>query len=260
LFYVLSKLLDVLVSPLTWGIGLAAAGMAWRRPRPGRYRRRRALGAAGLLVLVVFALEPVSNGMLYRLEHTTTSTMRPDVVYDAIALLGGVSDERVVAEHGGPAYNENVERLVVTHRLLAEGRAKLVIISGGPMEPKLAPYNEARVLGEQLRAWGIAPAQIVLEERARNTRENALFIRDIVRERGLAEVLVVTSAFHMRRAVECFAAVDMKVDTLAVDYRAHRGPSSLLPRATFLSESTMTIRETFGLYVYRARGYAVRAP
>jgi uncharacterized SAM-binding protein YcdF (DUF218 family) len=259
-FYLLSKLLDVLVSPLTWGIGLAAAGIAWRRPTPGRLRRRRAFGAAGLVVLVVFSLEPVSNGMLYRLEHATTSTRRPEVVYDAIALLGGVSDERVVAIAGGPAYNENVERLIVTHRLLAEGRAKLVIVSGGPMEPQLAPFNEARVLGEQLRAWGIPEAQIVLEERARNTRENALFIRDIVRARGLADVVVVTSAFHMRRAVECFAAVDMKVDTLAVDHRAHHGPFSLLPRASFLSQSTMTIRETFGLYVYRARGYAVKAP
>jgi uncharacterized SAM-binding protein YcdF (DUF218 family) len=255
-FFVLSKLLDVFLSPFTWGLGLVAAGIAWRRPRPDRFRRRRLFGLAGIAVLLFFSLEPVSNGMLYRLEQATTSTMRPDVVYDAIALLGGVSDERVVAERGAPAFNENIERLIVTQRLLAEGRAKLVIISGGPMEPRYADYNEARVLGDQLRAWGIAPAQIVLEERARNTHENALFIRDIARDRGLSDILVVTSAFHMRRAVECFAAVDMRVDTLAVDYRAHHGPVSLVPRAMFLSESTMTIREAFGLYVYRARGYA----
>jgi len=262
LFYFFSKLLDVLLSPYSWGLGLVAAAVPWRRPHPARFRRRRACGLAGLAVLLFFSLEPVSNGMLFRLEHATTSTMKKDVVYDAVALLGGISDERVVAEQGGPAYNENVERLVVAHRLLAEDRAKLVIVSGGPVEARYMDHNEARVLGKQIEAWGIDAGRILLDERARNTHENALFVRDIARARGLARVLVVTSAFHMRRAAECFAAVGMDVDTLAVDYRAHASGSSLLPRASFLSESTMAIRETFGLYVYRWQGYAkpVKAP
>jgi len=171
-------------------------------------------------------------------------------------LLGGVSDERVVAETGQPAYNDNVERLVMTHRLLADGRARFAIVSGAAEMPALADYGEARVLARQIADWGVDPARVLLEEKARNTRENAVYTEQIVRERGFKNVLVVTSAAHMRRSVECFRAVGLEVDTLAVDYRANaKGPVTYLPRATFLAESTKTLREMAGLYIYRVQGY-----
>ncbi|MBX3211573.1 MAG: YdcF family protein [Labilithrix sp.] len=261
MFFFLSKLLDVLLGPYTWGLALLLLALPWRRPRRrSSWRRRRIAGAAGLLVLLVFSLEPVANGMLYRLEHATTSTYRPETTYDAVVLLGGVSDERVVAETGQPSYNDNVERLVATHRLLADGHARFAIVSGAAESPELAEHGEARVLGRQLVAWGVDPSRVVLEEAARNTRENAVFSQRIAKERGFETVLVVTSAFHMRRSIECFEAVGMKVDTLAVDFRAHggafAGSPSWLPRAGYLADSTRTIREAAGLYIYRLQGYA----
>lgn len=267
MFVALARILDVFLSPFTWAVVLLALGLPWRRPaRRGarassgrRARARRRFGLAGFGVLLFFALDPVSNAMLYHLEHATTSTFRDDVVYDVVILLGGVSDERVVAETGQPAFNDNVERLTMTHRLLAEGRARTAIVSSGVIDPSLVDSGEARVLQRQLVAWGIDPSRILLEEEARNTRENAVYSKRIVEQRGLSgRVLVVTSAFHMRRAAECFEAVGMEVDTLAVDYRAYGryGRASLLPRAEHLRDSERTLREFFGLYIYRARGYA----
>lgn len=260
MFYVLSKLLDVFLSPLTWGLLGVAAALPWRRPRrPSRWRRRRAIGALGLATLLVFAMPAVSNALLYRLEHAAPSTYRPDVTYDAVVLLGGMTDERVSADTGQPSYNDNVERLVMTHRLLAEGKARFAIASGAAVDPSLDEWSEARMLARQLVAWGIDPSRVIVEDRARNTHENAVYSRRIAVERGFREVLVVTSAFHMRRSAECFEAVGMKVDTLAVDFRAHASPlrlEAMLPRSGALAESTMTLRETFGLYVYRFQGYA----
>ncbi|HVH42562.1 MAG TPA: YdcF family protein [Labilithrix sp.] len=260
MFFVLSKILDVLLSPYTWGLAFLVLAVPWRRPRSRTsWKRQRGFGAVGLAVLLVFSLEPVANRMAYRLEHSTTSTYRPDEVYDAVILLGGIGDERVAVETGQPAFNDNVERLVTTHRLLADGRARFTIVSGGPENVDLADSSEARVLGRQITAWGIDPSRVILEERARNTHENAVYSQRIAKERGFEKVLVVTSAFHMRRAAECFAAASMKVDTLAVDFRAHSarspGGDSWLPRVTFLGESTKTLRETAGLYIYRWRGY-----
>jgi uncharacterized SAM-binding protein YcdF (DUF218 family) len=256
-FFFLSKLLDVFLSPYTWGLMLVGIAISWRRPRPGKsWKRRRALGIAGLGMLLFFGSGRVSNALLYRLEHATTSSYQPDVVYDAVVLLGGVSDERVLAETGLPTYNDNVERLIMTHRLLAQGRARFAIVSGAATTPALAPFGEARALGAQLEEWGIASGRVILEEKARNTRENAVFTRDILRERGFRSVLVVTSAFHMRRALECFAAVDVPVDSFAVDYRSSSSQGAILPRVQFLNESTMVLRETAGLYVYRLQGYA----
>lgn len=261
MFFVLSKILDVLLSPFTWGVVLVALAVPWRRPRrTQRWRPRRAVGVTGLVVLLTFSLEPVSNRLMHRLERAVPPTYRPDVVYDAVVLLGGVSDERVVWETGEPAYNENVERLVVTHRLLRDGRANVAIVSGAAMNPALAEVAEARVLAEQLVDWGIEPARVIVEDRARNTYENAAYTKEIVAERGFTRVLVVTSAFHMRRAVECFSAVGMAIDVLPVDYRAHSdkspGRDSLLPRAGYLSESARALREMAGLHIYRLKGYA----
>lgn len=261
MFFVLSKLLDVLLSPFTWGLLLVGLAVPWRPPRPEtRWRPRRLAGVAGLGVLVVFALEPVSNGLLYRLEHAAPSTERPGVTYDVVILLGGLGDERVAMETGQPAFNDNVERLIATHRLLADGRARFAIVSGAPEHPAFAEHSEARVLARQLTSWGIDPSRVILEEQARNTRDNAVYSQRIVEERGFDEVLVVTSAFHMRRAVECFEAVGMTFDHLAVDFRAHGAyvpePRSWLPRASYLASSTGTLREMAGLWIYRAQGYA----
>ena len=261
MFFVLSKLLDVLLSPFSWGVILVTLAVPWRRPRgPVSWKRKRRVGIAGLTIVVLFSLEPVSNRILHRLEHATTSTYRPDVTYDAVILLGGVGDERVSYETGQSTYNDNVERLVMTHRLLVDGRARVAIVSGAAETPDLAEWSEARLLGRQILDWGVDPSRVILEEKARNTRENAVYSRQIVNERGFEKVLIVTSAFHMRRSVECFEAVGMPVDSLAVDYRAHApgggSPESWLPRARFLADSTHALRETLGLYVYRFQGYA----
>ncbi|MBX3225888.1 MAG: YdcF family protein [Labilithrix sp.] len=235
-----------------------ALATPWRRPRrPARWKRQRLFAALGLATLYLFSTDLVGNWLFRRLEQQAVSTYRPDEVYDAVVLLGGVGDERVEAETGELAWNDSVERLITTHRVLAEGRARFAILSGGSLDPALVDHTEARMLARQLARWGIAPSRLIVEEQARNTRENAVYSKRIVEERAFTKVLVVTSAFHMRRSEECFAAVGLPVDTLATDFRAHGWPpDSWLPRASSFQMSTAALRETFGLYIYRARGYA----
>jgi len=252
-FYILSKLLDVFLSPYTWGLLLVAAAVPWRvRDRSPRHsRRRRVCGALGLGVLVVGSLPPVSNAMLWRLEHASTPTYDDSVTYDAVILLGGVVDDNAMRSSHQISFNDNVERLIVTHRLLREGKARVVIASG--------ENPEAAVLGRQIEDWGIPRDRIIIEGRARNTHENAVFSQEIARARGFERVLIVTSAFHMQRAAECFAAIGMKVDTLSVDYRAHdlMAPGEwVIPRVGELSLSTMVLREVSGRLIYRVQGYA----
>ena len=252
MFFILSKLLDVLLSPFTWGLVLLAVGIPWRvRVRsPRALRRRRVCGGLGVAVLLVGAMPPVGNALQWNLEHSSASTYDEAVTYDAVILLGGVVEERPMQSSGQISFNENVERLIVTHRLLRDGKARVAIISG------LSP--EADALAAQIEDWGIPHERVIVEPRARNTHENALFSQEIARERGFSRVLVVTSAFHMRRAAECFAAVGMKVDTMSVDYRA--SPSvpvdEWLPRAKTLAVTTAMLREMAGRWIYRLQGYA----
>jgi uncharacterized SAM-binding protein YcdF (DUF218 family) len=264
-FFALSKLLDVFLSPYTWALVLLAAAIPWRaaRARARKWKKQRALGAAGLGVLLLASWAPIANAIAWRLEHSTVSTFRNDVTYDAVVLLGGLVEEDASATSGQPSYNDNVERMLVTYRLLKDGKARVAIVSGATMNPKLAAYGEAVLVGRQLEEWGIAKERIIVEDRALNTRDNAVYSERIVRERGYQSVLIVTSAFHMLRAAECFAAVGLKVDTLSVDYRARErvaGLPELIPRAQSLALTSAMLREIFGRFVYRVQGYGKSVP
>jgi uncharacterized SAM-binding protein YcdF (DUF218 family) len=249
-FLLLSKTLDALLSPLTWSIALVALSLVWPR-------RRRTCAIAGLAVLLLFSFEPFANALERSLERTAKRTYRPDVVYDAVILLGGLVERST--ESNEPGYNDSVERLIVAYDLLRTNHARYVIVSGGVLDPAVPSLVEAKVLADQLVDWGIERDRIAAEPKSRNTHENAVESRRIAEGKGWKRLLLVTSAFHMPRAEGCFRAVGLSVDTLPVDYRAYdpgRFSGSWLPRASHLERSTMALREWFGHGIYRLRGYA----
>jgi uncharacterized SAM-binding protein YcdF (DUF218 family) len=256
-FYTLSKLLDVLLSPLVWALALTLVG-AWYRDPPRRWRRFLPLVAAAQLYL--FATEPVAFGLWRSLESHATDTARFDRPYDAVILLGGVVEDQAMRRADStPMFNEGVERLHETYRILRENQAREALLSGGfPDSPADVPV-EARVLARQLEQWGVARERLVIDDRAVNTRENATQSLAFARARGWRRIVAVTSAFHARRAAGCYRAAGLQVDWVFVDRRAYdpaRRSGSWLPRAEFLRISERAIREWFGWWIYRARGFA----
>jgi uncharacterized SAM-binding protein YcdF (DUF218 family) len=255
LFFLLSKTLDALVDPFWWVFAPALAGVVLLAR--GK-RRGLGLGLAlgGLTVLFVAGLPWVGDHLRLGLEQEAVDTSRPDVTYDAVVLLGGaVSPEGASADQAN--WNDSVERLMVTRDLLASGRARAAIVSGGSYGIPGLP-TEAEYLKRQLVAWGIAEDRVVLEDRALNTRENAVFSGALARARGFQRLLVVTSAFHVPRAQGCFRAAGVEADFLPVDYRMRdpgRNPH-WLPRASVLGDTAAVVRERFGFLVYRVMGYA----
>lgn len=257
MFFVLSKILDVSLSPLVWGSILVLLGVRveGRPPRFAVKVRPWWLPLVGLALLHFFSIEPVANRLVRGLE-SAPRTLRPGVTYDAVIVLGGMVDEPATVSSGEPSFNDNVERMLTAYDLLRQDTARAAIVSSGAVAT--ADPVEAYVIAEELEAWGIAKDRIVIEDRARNTHENALYVARIARERGWTNLLVVTSAFHMRRALECFNAEHLAVDAFPVDYRSYDPKTytgSLLPRAHALAMSEMAIREFAGRLVYRLRGY-----
>lgn len=254
MFLFLSKLLDLLLAPLSWGLLLLLAALLLRR----RARLARALQGLALALLYLFSIEPVSDGLMRLTEAGAVSTWRPDVVYDAVIVLGGGLDPGATERSGRPEYNAAPERILRGYELLREGRARRMLISGGSLDRRPQAVIEAEVLARQLQQWGIAPERLVIEGRSRNTRENALESEKLVRAHGWQSLLLVTSAAHMPRAQGCFAAVGLRPDTLPVDVRASAVPwrmGSWLPRAGALNASTDALRELAGRVVYRLRGW-----
>lgn len=266
MFFLLSKILDVAFSPLAWGMALVALGLVapWL-PRRGRWlrlrleRRLRWCPAAGLLVLYIFSIDPVSNALWRALEAPPLTTMKPDVTYDVAIILGGMLDDRAMATYGKPYYNDNVDRLIAARELLVTGRAARALLSGGDGNLTQNGLDEARVLARQLQDWGIDPARLIIEDRSRNTRENAIESAAILKREGWTRALLVTSAFHMPRSLGCFRAVGLDVDTLSVDLRSDTAPKTvadLLPRTKSLHTSAAALREWAGRLIYRVRGYS----
>jgi uncharacterized SAM-binding protein YcdF (DUF218 family) len=252
-FYILSKVLDWLLSPLSWALLLLVWAML-ARARPARSLVLTALAAA---ILVAFSSEFVAHRLQWAAERDVRSTYRPDVVYDAVVVLGGMVDVVVSRNSGEVELDEHADRIVRAWDLLRDGRARNVVLSAGNAAIQAGQPTEAELLARLLVRWGVAADRIVVEPRSRNTHENAVESAKIAAARGWKTLLVVTSAYHMPRALGCFRALGLEPDTLAVDRRAAREYDWLwLPRADALDRSVVTLRELAGRIVYRAAGFA----
>jgi uncharacterized SAM-binding protein YcdF (DUF218 family) len=251
-FLTLSKILDWLLAPLTWGILLLGAAALFRR----RTRRAWILAVIGVATLVLFSLPSVANRLQWLVEGGARSTYRPDVVYDAVVVLGGMVDHSASRITGTTELTEEIDRLVRGFELLRERRAHNVLLSGGVLRPLPGDVQEADRLAAKLLDWGIPPGQIVVEPGSRNTRENAIESARVAAAHGWKRLLVVTSAAHAPRALACFRALGLEPDMLPVDFRAGDGRGQgWLPRAWALAKSTNAIRELAGRVVYRVVGY-----
>jgi len=255
MFFVLSKTLDILVDPVSWVVGPLVVGL-WLLARERRRGLGLGLGAAGVATLLLASFPPLANRLWSSLESEVKPTARADIVYDAVVLLGGMVDP-MGSTRKSPAWNDSIERLLITRELLSAGRARSVIVTGGKYGTSDLPA-EAEYLAVELEALGVEKSRIILEDQALNTRENATLTKAIVEKQGLKTLLLVTSAFHMRRARGCFEAVGLEVDSLPVDYRM-RNPGldgHLFPRAEYFADTARAVRERVGLVVYQALGYA----
>jgi uncharacterized SAM-binding protein YcdF (DUF218 family) len=250
-FFWLSKTLDLFLDPWWWMFVPTVVGAVLLL----RGQKRSGLGflASGLTVGWVLSSPVVANRLWASLESDAVSTMRKDIVYEVVVLLGGT-----VAPFGATrdqvSWGDNVDRLTVTYDLLRTGAAQVAIVSGGSLGPGLP--TEAEFLARQLIDWGIAPERVIVESKARNTTENARYSKTIIEERKFASVLMVTSAFHMNRSIQCFRAVGLTPDVLPVDFRMREPVSDghWFPRSGYLEASASALREYFGRLIYRLSG------
>lgn len=251
-FVALSKLLDLAVAPLTWALVL---GLVALLPR-GSGRARAGLGAAALLVLVVFSSGPAAAGLTRLAEAGAPRTYRPDVVYDVAVVLSGMVDADASAASGEPEFTRAADRIVRALELVREGRVAALLLSGGAAFPRPGEPSEPERLRDRLVAWGVPADRIAVETASRNTRENAVESAKLLAARGARSILLVTSAAHAPRALGCFRAVGLSPDVLPVDHRAGTaGAGTWLPRASALETSTSALRELAGRAVYYVLGY-----
>jgi uncharacterized SAM-binding protein YcdF (DUF218 family) len=255
LFYA-SKIIWFVLQPsscliLLFGLGFL---LYWR----GRRKTGIRMLFAAFLIYVVAGLSPLANALMLGLEQQHSRVSADELPGIAgLIVLGGVVDTLVTSTRNEIALNEAAERLTETAALAYRFPGARIVLSGGDGALLYASMGEASVAKRFFTRIGIDPARILLEEQSRTTSENAAFTKALLNPVAGERWLLVTSAFHMPRALGCFRAAGFDVVPWPVDYRT-RGPEDLLrfpPRpSTAWRRIDLAAKEWIGLIVYRLLG------
>ena len=150
-------------------------------------------------------------------------------------------------------------RALHAFRLYKAGLAKKIIISGGNVFPQPGVKSESFYTARLLEEWGVPAEAVVIEEASRNTYENAIQTKKKLRLIDEDMVLLVTSAFHMPRALATFRTVGINAIPAPASYSivTYTQPAILdwIPSISNLGKMQALIRENLGILVYRYRGW-----
>ncbi len=254
MFFVLSKIVWIVLRPLTLLLLLLGAGLFLRRL--GWRRAGGALLALSLGGLVLLDFTTLGDMALAPLENRfpTVAALPPDVT-GLIVLGGAVEAGPKVAERGQVALNDGAERMteaVALARRHPDARIAFTGFSGALMPDGPSEAEVARRFFESL---GVDPARVTYEDRSRNTAENARFLKDIIAPKDGETWALITSAAHLPRAVGCFRQVDWAVLPYPVDFTLRPSvPFTLRPSGGGLGTAGRALHEWLGLLVYRLTG------
>jgi len=239
------KFLIALISPLGGGIVLLLCALLLGWQKRGRWASF--LGWSGLLWLTVWSLPVVSHALRSWVESgypLRAVAMTPSA--QAIVVLGGgVRPPEVSGQ--APDLNNGSDRVWHGVRLFHAGKAPFLLMSGGS-DLSQSASSEAEVMRQFAMDLGVPIGAIVLEERSRNTRQNAQFSAEMLKAQGVKNILLVTSALHMRRAVALFESQGLMVTPAATDHEARSRFSAVdwLPDANALDGSGRAMKEMVG--------------
>ena len=252
--FVLPRLLWIVGNPLTLLLAAFCLGVAlavvWRTRRAGF----RLLFFASL-ILVMLVVLPIGRVLLQTLESRFPPPDAGLERVDGIVMLGGAFHTKLAEARGEVSLNDASERLLAFIELARRYPSARLAFAGGSGQLAPGRLTEAQLLERALGQVGFADPRLVMEDRSRTTWENALLLRDVVRPQPGERWLLVTSAWHMPRAVGSFRAVGWEVTAWPVDYRTFPGGYGLgfdLPRA--LETFDLAAHEWVGLAGYRLLG------
>jgi len=234
MFYPISKAIWPVVAPSNILLLIVAAATVFGALRLSK--RATWVAFIGACALVIGGFTPVSYWLTLSLENRFPQwEAGSQASVDGIIVLGGESGERitVLAE-------------------LARDFPKAQLVYSGPGDDDIAEQllkKFARLGGDRER--------VTMERRSRNTFENALYSRELIKPNANERWLLVTAALHMPRAIGCFRRVGFKVEGYPIQYTT--GDRSRLQTAFGLGANALArldsaMKEWIGLLVYRLAG------
>jgi len=252
MFFILSKIFALTASPVTYLIVLVCLAALCKR------RRIKQVS----YFLAVFILLFCSNKWVYN-EVVKASAMpyigKIDTVktYKYGIVLGGFSSYDPGLHRVD--FNENADRLTEAVRLYHKRIIKKIIIAAdGSIADIPGQQNDPEVLLSMMEEWGVKRSDIILERKARNTRQNAVFTLRLIGDSLLCSPsLLITSAMHMERSLRCFEKVGIHsvpyVTDVSIDPQYLF--TDIFPDFSLFSKWQGIFHEWIGSFVYGLRGW-----
>lgn len=253
--FVAAKIVGYFIQPSNFIALLAVLGFALLL---FRFRRLgTAAFSAAALLLTVFGISSSGLVALGALENRFP-VPRLDSPVAGMILLGGAVDTHISAERGQSTTNDAGERITAVAELSRRFPDARIVLSGGASDIRAAqPLSESAVARRLLTDLGVDVKRIEMEEKSRDTCENAEQSLALAKPQATENWLLVTSASHMPRAVACFRAAGFAVIPYPVDFRTQGTESIMTPSksvAAGLAAADLAAHEWIGLAGYRLSG------
>ena len=257
MFFPLSKLIFFVITPSNFLILLGLLGCLLLFTEVGR-NLGRAMALAGFLGLLVAGLGPLSAWVLMPLENRFPAFVDDGAPVAGIVVLGGAVEADTSISRDQITVNDAGEREIALADLARRYPQARLVFSGGSGTMREHAISEAEIVSRFADSLGVPRNRLILEQQSRNTRENAVFSARMTQPKPGERWLLVTSAWHMPRAMGCFREAGFSVTAYPVDYRTS-GPRDAYRLTTFasdgLSEFDIGVKEWIGLIAYTLAGY-----
>jgi uncharacterized SAM-binding protein YcdF (DUF218 family) len=251
MFFILAKTLahferpgEALVMALAAGLGLA-----W-------FVRTRRIGlvlaSLATFCLVAIAVLPIADWIAAPLENRFPRPARlPDHV-DGLIVLGGAVDPATTLVRGIPTLNADAERMTAFVALAKLYPTARLVFSGGSGLMTPPPLSEAQVARLFFRQQGLDVSRVIFEDRSRDTYENVLFSKQLVKPRPGERWILVSSAEDVPRSMGIFTKLGWPVMAMPVAYKTNGASDISLAGNLGLLDHAM--HEWLGLLAYRLAG------
>ena len=253
MFFILSKILLFLATPISWVFGLLLWGMLTKKT----VIKKRLLWAS-VIAFYFFSNAFITDEFIRLYEERNNTYSELTETYDVAIVLGGFSNYDPSQEL--VQFHSSSDRLLHGIKLYKTGRAKKMMIVSGSGQLLKPDEKEALFIEQYLLEIGIPIADIIIESESKNTRENAINTAKILNEKYAdGKYIMVTSAMHMPRAKSCFKKVGLTITPFSVDQKA--GPRKyvidhlFIPTADSFTRWQSLIKEWIGFIAYQIAGY-----
>ncbi|TGK85564.1 YdcF family protein [Leptospira bourretii] len=254
IFFTLSKLATVLLYPLPFFFLLALFALLKTKSGHGKFRLFQII-----LFLYLTSNVYVANYLLQTLEKDYPPVKISDLPKSDVAIVLGGMFQTISAHPGRPELTDSADRLTDAVRIYKAGKVKKILFTGGSGLLFADTYREADLAKEIFIDLGVPEKDLIWENQSRNTYENAVETKKLLQEKKLDSAVLITSAFHMKRAAGCFEKQEIPFVPYPTDYRStnlNSGAFELyIPSASFLDQTSLAIKEWVGYFVYRYKSF-----